>query len=685
MLNNIKLKDLRIREFLSDGLFAIAAISIVAMIILPVPIWILDILLALNLGCSLLTLMACLFAKEVMSLSTFPTLLLFTTMFRLGLNIASSKLILLTADAGQLIESFGELVVAGNVVVGIVIFIIITFVQFIVITKGSERVAEVGARFTLDAMPGKQMAIDADLRAGSITAEQAGRLRNILTAESKLHGGMDGAMKFVKGDAIAGIFITAINLFAGIAVGIIYHEMTASQAVHKFAILSIGDAMVASIPSLLVSLAAGILITRVDSSDSKNGVYTLGREIFSQLTENSSVLWFSSLIVCGMGLIPGFPHVQFFIVGAGLAWLAIRSELLKRAGVESFSPDGGDQHRSANPKFALYPPKNSAAIGIRLSLKFANKINPVALDKEFIAINLSIDSRVGIPVTPFAVWQDATVTGNSFEVLVFDVPFLKVDIPEGYRWLINPENSPSADVKILEVAALHRTFVWCAHNDSVATEELGSLEKFCGEMCLGAVLKDPSKFVGMHEVSNLFDSFSKRFPGVVSEIQKAVTLQRCTDIFKMLLEERIPIRNLRSIMEAMAKWGAREKDTQNLYGLVRQELGPWLANRAKGSFEKVPGIIFSDDFENYLIQHLKPIGSGVALMLSPEDEARLKLKIEETLKRFDMPVALVTPFELRLPIFKYFYYIVPVLDVYSYQELMGHCKLNILATIDLSD
>ena len=249
----------------AGGELGIAAmiVAIISLMILPLPPALIDILLAINIAISVTLLMITLYVPNVLSLSAFPALLLFTTLYRLSLNIASTRSILLHAEAGQFIDSFGELVVGGNLVVGLVVFGIITTVQFIVIAKGSERVAEVGARFSLDAMPGKQMSIDADLRANLLTGEQARMKRATLAIESQLHGGMDGAMKFVKGDAIAGLIITTINIVAGIAVGVAYHGMSAGEAANRFSVLSVGDAMVSQIPSLLLSVAAGVMITRV--------------------------------------------------------------------------------------------------------------------------------------------------------------------------------------------------------------------------------------------------------------------------------------------------------------------------------------------------------------------------------------------------------------------------------------
>lgn len=264
-------------------------------------------------------------------------MLLFTTLLRLSLNIASTKSILLHAEAGHIIESFGELVVGGNLVVGLVVFLIITTVQFIVIAKGSERVAEVGARFTLDAMPGKQMSIDADLRGGNLTADEARRKRARLAIESQLHGGMDGAMKFVKGDAIAGLVITMVNILAGIVVGVTYHGMSAGEAANRFAILSVGDAMVSQIASLLISVAAGVMITRV-ANENETKISSLGLDIGRQLTSNARALMAASVLLACFAFVPGFPALLFLLLAAAVGAGAIRSGASNATPAGAISP-----------------------------------------------------------------------------------------------------------------------------------------------------------------------------------------------------------------------------------------------------------------------------------------------------------------------------------------------------------
>ena len=295
-----------------DIYIATIIVCVIALMIVPIPAFVLDTLIALNLGISCVLLFMSLYMKSALAFSTFPSLLLVTTLFRLSLNITTTRMILVEGYAGEIIYTFGNFVVAGNFIVGVVIFLIILLVQFIVITKGAERVAEVAARFTLDAMPGKQMSIDADLRAGNMTVKDAQARRGVIEKESQLFGAMDGAMKFVKGDAISSLIITAINIIAGIAIGVAQRGMPLEKAVTTYSILTIGDGLISQIPALLISICAAMIITRASSEESGG----LGGDIVEQIFAAPKALIIGGIVVFIMGLIPGFPKFQFFVLAA---------------------------------------------------------------------------------------------------------------------------------------------------------------------------------------------------------------------------------------------------------------------------------------------------------------------------------------------------------------------------------
>lgn len=305
-------------------------VMVVVMLIIPLPTWLIDFLIGLNLTMSLLIFLGSFYIQRVLEFSTFPSILLITTIFRLAISISTSRLVLMDADAGEIIASFGDFVIADNLVVGFVIFFIVTVVQFIVITKGSERIAEVAARFSLDAMPGKQMSIDADLKAGVIDEKEVKRRRSDLEAESQLYGALDGAMKFIKGDAIAGIIIIFVNLLGGITVGVMQHGMDLSHAMSVFTLLTIGDALVAQIPALLISISGGLIVTRVNNSENDN----LGSKILQDLFSNKFILVITAILAIGLGLLPGFPLPVFVVLAMILVGMFIKHKYNEKKGIK---------------------------------------------------------------------------------------------------------------------------------------------------------------------------------------------------------------------------------------------------------------------------------------------------------------------------------------------------------------
>ena len=653
-------------------------VPIVALMILPVPVLLLDTLLAVNLTVAVMLLMATLFSSGALSLSTFPALLLFTTMFRLGLNIASTKSILLHADAGHLITTFGELVVGGNLVVGIVVFAIITIVQFIVITKGSERVAEVGARFTLDAMPGKQMAIDADMRAGHLTAEQARSKREELSSESKLHGGMDGAMKFVKGDAIAGLVITLINLLGGIVVGVMYHGMTAGEAANVFAVLSIGDAMVSSIPSLFISLAAGVLITRVDLGGQRSG-QTLGKQVIAQLTASRTALWCASGMVGSLALIPGFPWWQFALLAGALAYLAYQAPKGRATphsdDAPSYLSGTASASSSESSAFAQQPPASSSGLGVRLSASLARQLDASALDEKLTSLAPRLQQELGMPFPSLAVWCDEQWPEHGFELLMQDVPSLSIAVPKDSAWTLAPEGHERC-LQVDSPSALGWTVYWHPQGTRSEDVRLSPIEALIQEATYALVLRNAGKFVGLQEAVRLFESISKDYAGLVDEAKKLIPMQRIAEVLRRLLEEGVPIRNVRNILESLISWGPREKDVVLLTEYVRQGLGPWLAHHASGGSGVLPAVMLDVAVEQIFRQNLKPTPAGSYVALSSDIRDWFESKVTEVLAQQEgREVSLVVSMDIRKPVRKLVESKWPSLKVYSYQELEGHAQL----------
>ncbi|WP_027793971.1 FHIPEP family type III secretion protein [Paraburkholderia acidipaludis] len=634
---------------------AVLLIAIVSLMILPLPPAVIDGLLAINITVSITLLMVTMYVGSIATLSSFPSVLLFTTLYRLSLNIASTKSILLHADAGNIIESFGELVVGGNLVVGLVVFVIISVVQFIVIAKGSERVAEVGARFTLDALPGKQMSIDADLRANILTPEEARKKRARLAVESQLHGGMDGAMKFVKGDAIAGLLITMINIVAGIAVGVAYHGMSAGDAANRFSVLSIGDAMVSQIPSLLISVAAGVMITRVE--DSNEGESSLGEDIKRQFTSNSRALYFAALLLLGFAAVPGFPAPLFALLAGILAFTGYR---LQKKGHQAGSGGGKAvvalQRAGAKgnaPSILPRPPQFTCPLGVRLAPDVSLRLAADALDRAFDTQRNALQAEVGLPFPGIMMWTDTTLPEDGYEVMIFDVPYGRTTLAQAQ-------------------AAQQSAAGGAQDGKDPATPEA-----LIARHTIDLLRQHAHLFLGIQETQWILDQLNEDYPGLVAEVQKALPLQKMADVLRRLIEEGVPIRNIRSITESLITWGPKEKDMLMLTEYIRMELGRMIAYRATGGPRDLPVVLVDVQVEQHIRQSIKQTPTGNFLALPPDEINRLVAKIADIVG--DAPrqqIALVASMDIRRYVKRMVESRLSWLPVYSYQELGAHVDLQ---------
>ncbi|MDR6390310.1 type III secretion system export apparatus subunit SctV [Paraburkholderia phenoliruptrix] len=682
---------------------AMLVVAIISLMILPLPPFLIDILLAINITISVTLLMVTMYVPNVVSLSVFPSLLLFTTLYRLSLNIASTKSILLHADAGNIIESFGELVVGGNLVVGMVVFVIITTVQFIVIAKGSERVAEVGARFTLDALPGKQMSIDADLRANLLTPEEARRKRATLAVESQLHGGMDGAMKFVKGDAVAGLIITLINIIAGIAVGVAYHDMSASEAANRFSILSVGDAMVSQIPSLLLSVAAGVMITRVsDERDARP--LSLGDEIGRQLSASARALYFASLLLLGFAAVPGFPSSLFLLLAAILAFCGHRLGKRKPAATTHAGEAVNAMQRAGSkaetPAILTRAPQFTCPLGVRISPDLVARLSTAALDRSFETERARLQEYLGLPFPGITMWTSDALPASSCELLMHDVPYCAIELPPGKVMLPDPaltgtREPLSADAETLAAAdarAEKRRGLdggpgptwWIDEKSLPPKQPAWRAEQVIAHASVAMLRKHASLFLGIQEVQWILDQQNADYPGLVAEVQKVLPPQRIADVLRRLLEEQIPIRNVRNILESLVVWGAKEKDMLMLTEYVRGDLARFLAHRAAGAGRQLPAVLFDLPVEQHIRQAIKQTPTGNFLALPPDEVGFLIDRIQSFVG--DTPrdgVALVTSMDIRRYVRRMIEARLGWLAVYSYQELGEHVELQPLGRVTI--
>jgi type III secretion protein V len=519
---------------------ALLVVAIVAMMIVPLPTWLLDVLLATNLSASVAILLVVLYVPDALSIATFPTLLLLTTLYRLALNVSSSRLILLQANAGEIIRAFGTFVVRGNYVVGGIVFLILTVIQFVVIAKGSERVAEVGARFVLDAMPGKQMAIDAELRAGSIDSSEARRRRRTLARESQFYGAMDGAMKFVKGDVVASLVITVINIVGGLAVGVGQRGLGVVEALERYGLLTIGDGLVSQIPALVLSTAAGVLVTRTASEEPGT---PLGEELARQLFGIPKALGAASAFVLLLALVPGLPAAPFLALAIGLGWAARArtATLAKEAQIAAAEPAPVLDASG----YAVRAPRFVPVVvpwGLEVSPELATLLDDVALSDGQVSRGLrarSIELReavfdeLGVPLPPARVRVNESLPPGDALVLLFEVParILTLTGREGE----GVAEITDAAFQILRTRA--------------------------------------ADFLGLSETQQLLDQLEQVAPAVVRNvIPKPIALTVLADVLRRLVEEQVSVRDLRTILEALAPLGATEKDTLALTEHVRAHL-----------------------------------------------------------------------------------------------------------------
>lgn len=670
--------------FLTGGV-----VAIICLMVLPLPQFVLDTLIAINIASSIGLLLLTMYVSSPLALNTFPTLLLFTTLLRLSLNIASSRSILLNADAGHIIETFGRLVVGGNVVVGLVIFMIISIVQFIVVAKGSERVAEVAARFTLDAMPGKQMSIDADLRAGMIDKDEAKRRRHLIEQESQLNGAMDGAMKFVKGDAIAGLLIALVNLLAGFAVGAGMHGMPIGEAIDRYTILTVGDGMVSQIPSLFVSIAAGVLTTRVSGNETSS----LGGEIVRQLLGQPTALLVTGAILFGFLLVPGFPALQFMFLGLAVGGVGLvlyrqakRDQTGRKAPIPAMQGEGEIYAPPTLVEESL--PPFAVPLLVRVSDAMSADLDAARFSLALEGLREELRERLGLPFPGVRLIRDVSLEEGAYRILVHDVLVVNGKIPLG-KFAIHL----NADARLPDGFELDQSL---AAIGSIAWGEyVGELPDGVREIHADTLLvlylrmvifSRPHEFLGVQEVQRMLQRAERELLELIKEIMKILPLQRITDVLRRLLREGVPIRNVRAIGEGLVTWGAKEKDVVMLTELVRIELGRWIAGAHAHGSGSIRTVLIHPDSEATFRRSIQQNASGSFLALSPEDTKRFCAELEKLVwsgGRRELRTVVVTSMDLRRYVRRLIETALPETAVLSYEEIGTYAGLSVCGTVSL--
>lgn len=684
----------------SDVLLAFSVVMILFMIIVPLPTWMIDALIAINVTSGMVLLMVAVYIPSPLSFSVFPAILLITTLFRLALNISSTRLILLQADAGEIIFAFGEFVVGDNFVVGAVIFTIITIVQFVVITKGAERVAEVGARFSLDAMPGKQMSIDGDMRAGLIDMEEARRRRNMVEKESQLYGSMDGAMKFVKGDAIAGLIITAVNLIGGIAIGSLQQGMDVGSAVQVYAILSIGDGLVSQIPALLISITAGIIVTRVSTDDSSN----LGSDIGKQLFAQPKALLVAGSLLFIFAAIPGFPYAAFIVLGIillAVGWTLLRmqnTELTKAAAdgelAPAMAPAGqkaaatAKRRSGSEDEFSLTVP-----LLIDVDANLEAFIKTTELNEALIQVRRALYLDLGVPFPGIHLRYNARLSAGCYQILLQETPMAHGKLqpkclfcretPQHLKMLGISFESGDAFLPQIPTVWIPDNQRQTLHKAGIATLDLPQVLTFH----LSFVLKKyAADFIGIQETRYLLSQMEGNYSELVKEVQRVLPIQKMTEIFQRLVSEDISIRNLRSILEALVEWGQKEKDSVLLCEYIRGSLKRYISYKYSSGQNLLPAYLLSPDVEDKIRGAIRQTSAGSYLALDPAIAQRFVSRAKQAIGALDArrsrPVIVVS-MDIRRYVRKLVegeLYEIPVL---SYQELTQEITVQPLERITL--
>ncbi|WML86776.1 type III secretion system export apparatus subunit SctV [Thiothrix subterranea] len=668
----------------SDVALALLLVAIIAMMILPMPTLIMDMLIALNMSIAILLMMLGIYISHPLAISSFPSILLLTTLFRLSLSIATTRLILLEADAGHIIQTFGEFVVGGNLIVGLVVFLIITIVQFIVITKGSERIAEVSARFSLDAMPGKQMSIDSDMRAGLITLADARHRRSNLEKESQLYGALDGAMKFVKGDAIAGLIIIMVNILGGIAIGTMQRGMPMGEAVELYSILTIGDGLVSQIPALFISITAGIIVTRVRGEDDNN----LGTDIGGQVLAQPSALLAAAGIVGAMGLIPGFPTIVFFFLAIllGFTGMALRKvqNQMEFADAEITTVIGQQDSSkmalasSSETHTALEDMQPLSPALVELPAQAKNLFSLDALNQDFMRIRREFYQDMGVPLPGISVRLASQLSNDNYQISIRGVPVAQGNLKPVSATVTTPATalaSPPSDKPNADLVA---------NNTRQAPDNIQAIS-----LHLAYVLrKHASEFIGIQEMHTLYTKLEQAsYTELVREVQRAVNTPKTVDVFRRLLNEGISIRDLRQILGTLVEFGEMEKDTSMLAERVRISLKRQLSYTFTNGTGVLPVYMFAPETEKLLQNSLRQTPNGVFFALNPdatEQFTKALRELESEHAKDKVRPVILTNLELRRHIRRHIETSFPDLPVISVQELTTSISLNPIGEVRLT-
>ncbi len=686
----------KIKEVLKSGLgIPIAVLALLGMVTIPMPPFLLDIFFTFNIALSLVVLALTLYAKRPLDFAIFPTIILLATLFRLSLNIASTRVILLEghnggAAAGQVIEAFGEFVIGGNLAVGLVIFAILVVINFVVITKGAGRVAEVSARFTLDSMPGKQMAIDADLNAGLITQEEAQIRRSDIAMEAEFYGSMDGASKFVRGDAIAGILILFINLIGGLAIGMVQHGLPFTEAGEVYSILTLGDGLVAQIPALLLSTATAIIVTRVTGADKKD----MNQQMQEQMFATPQALGTAAGIVGVMGMIPGMPNFAFLtfagIAGGGAYLIYRRQKNTSDSDVDLTAIETEEEVKPAD--LSWDDVQNVDVLGLEVGYRLIPMVdqaqNGQLLDRVK-GVRRKVSQELGFLVPPVHIRDNLDLKPNEYRIMLMGVPLGSSEVFPDKELAINPGQVFG---EVAGIATKDPTFgldaVWIAPSDQDQAQALGYTVVDASTVVathISQIIQDYAyDLFGHDETQQLLDKLKQNSPKLVEElVPDKLSLAVVVRVLQNLLREKVPIKDMRTILETLTEKAATTKDPSELTSFVRTALGRSIVQNIVGSEDELKVITLEPSLEQILLQATQGAPDG-QLAIEPGLAERLHTTLKEESQKLEAtgqpPVLLVAP-QIRAQLARLFKYSLPELFILAYSEVPENRQISVVANV----
>ena len=676
----------------ADILVGFGIIGIILMIIIPLPPFLLDIMLAMNIGFSVLILLMTIFSTSILELSIFPTILLVTTLFRLGLNISSTRLILGQGYAGNVIESFGSFVVGGNYVVGIIIFLIIIIIQFVVITNGSSRVSEVSARFTLDALPGKQMSIDADLNAGMINEKTARKRRKELQQEAEFYGSMDGASKFVKGDAIAGIIITTINILAGIVIGVVMLDMDFMESIQTYTRLTIGDGLVSQIPALIISTSAGILVTKVNSDEN------FSNQLGKQLISIPIAVLMAGIVLILLGLLPGLPKLSFFTLGAGAIFIGYtlnkeekseENDVLHEIEETPTPEESLENAEDVSTLINVEPIEVEIGYGI---IPLADESNGGDLLQRIISVRRQCAIDMGIIVHPIRIRDNLQLEPNQYSIKIKGIPVTTYELMPNMLLCMNPMGM---DIDMEGISTKEPTFgldaLWIEKDKAEEAELYGFTvvdpTTILVTHLLETIKARSHELMGRQEVKAIIDATRERYSAVVDElIPDLMTLGEVQKIFQNLLKEKVSIKDRVTILETLADNARNTKDLELLTEYVRMAMSRSICFELIDDNNSITVTTLSMEIENLVANSLQRSVNGTYPAIDPDTTNKIFKGIQSTIESINFnnnrPILLVSP-KIRAPFRKLVEMVFPNLTILSLNEIPSDVQIKSQGVVNI--